>query len=216
MKKKLFSLVVAAAVMALVIGCSDEEDPIGTGNGDEESPDRVVSVIAQRTGDEVTGVTWNVKTDDMAYIYVDPLSVGFTYVKFDEVEVYLNGTRYRLIDDYNPNAQDPDGQGPIWYYVARFQNTWRDLNNVNRYGTWDWRFQPAGGNETIYFSIYDWTGITVSAGNSGGKYEIGVAFKAPADGELVIPDFGVISHDDDDINTEPPGTVNIVIERFRD
>jgi LPXTG-motif cell wall-anchored protein len=93
-----------------------------------------------------------------------------------------------------------DTQGPVWYFVGRMDGgDWQDLNY---YADWapNWQFYTDPNAEGIYYSICEWEfPLTIQAGEVIGEYyEIGVAFKAPGDGNVEIKDFSVISHDGSD------------------
>jgi hypothetical protein len=219
MKKRIFYVIMAAALIAALMSCDLESDD------DEQEPEGPVFTQLKSTtitsqdaedGKEVTGVTGiQVAKDDMIYVWVDPLNTeGRTCVDFSALVIKLGST------EYSPGEVDDD-QGPIWYYVGRLDGgAWQQLYLYTEWGGNNWRYYD-NADEAGSIDVWD-SDITIYAINhESHKYEVGVAFKAPAAGTYDIPNFTVYSHGDyvDEDNqggpgTPPPGDVAVKIGRF--
>jgi len=102
-------------------------------------------------------------------------------------------------------------QGPDWFYVVRVDGgEWQELNHYAEWGD-NWQYSTDPNGDGIYYSIFTWGGtVTLMSGvKDGAKYEVGVAFKAPGDGLIIIDDFVVISHGGDP-EAPPDGPVLLV------
>jgi hypothetical protein len=125
---------------------------------------------------------------------------------------------HSIVNEY----EGDDTQGPAWFYMARLN--WEEWQELNLYSDWgdNWQYSEDPDTDEIYFSICTWDGmVTLEAGvvesddpdNEYGfdVYEIAVAFKAPANGTIVIPDFIVKSHGPDDADDPPEFDLDICI-----
>jgi hypothetical protein len=120
---------------------------------------------------------------------------------------------YRIVDEYKGDKD----QGPLWYYVVRRDGeAWRELNYTREWGD-NWQYSKNPERDGLYYSICTWEGIvTVESGakRGGSVYEAALAFKAPFDGAITIPDFDVVSHADSEnggAEGDPPGPVAVTI-----
>ena len=102
---------------------------------------------------------------------------------------------HRIVDEYVGDRQ----QGPLWFYMVRRDGSaWQELNHTREWGdNWQYHRNPTLAN--IYYSICTWEGIvTIQSGvhHDNSIFEVALAFRAPFDGTITIPDFDVISHGD--------------------
>jgi hypothetical protein len=83
-------------------------------------------------------------------------------------------------------------QGPEWYYMKRYDGgSWAELNYYPSYGD-NWQAVPNPQEEAIYYSLFDWNGVGAQTGYDlleEKPYEIAAVFKAPLDGDYVVPPF---------------------------
>jgi hypothetical protein len=120
---------------------------------------------------------------------------------------------YKIADEYKGDKN----QGPLWYYLVRRDGgDWRELNYTREWGD-NWQYSKNPARDGLYYSICTWEGIvTIESGaqKGGSVYEVALAFKAPFDGTITIPDFDVVSHADSEnggAEGDPPGPVAVTI-----
>jgi hypothetical protein len=100
--------------------------------------------------------------------------------------------------------------------VRRDGGAWQELNYTREWGD-NWQYSKNPTRDGIYYSICTWEGVvTIESGSrkGGSVYEVALAFKAPFDGTINIPDFDAVSHADSEnggAEGDPPGPVAVVV-----